>query len=813
MFDTDYVKTVRVILAVCAVAGVLMGGGPGGEAMAQGNYLMAWGMNANGQAVLVSTNLLEDVDAIAAGWYHTIVAKEGRVWAWGDNSYGQTNIPIAAYQEVADVAAGKSFNLARKTDGTVLAWGGGATITNIPTAATGNVTQVAAGAWHALALTSDGGVVAWGSNTYGQTTVPAALTAGVDAVSAGEHYSLALKEGAVHVFGSSLHGIQNVPTEASTGVVAISAGAYHALALKTNGSVVAWGGTNFFDEADYLPAEAASGVATISAGYLFSMAVKTNGDLVVWGNLINGQTPVPSYAQHDVGMIAAGYGHCVAMCSVLPPRFIPENLPYGYISNAYSASVTALADPAATYHAVGNWHWLSISTDGQLSGTPLNDGSYPVKVVASNAYGQVTNDITVTVFDAPQEPPVFVTTSPLPSGTVGGYYELPIVASNVLTLSWENAGGGFPAGMTFTTNGLLSGTPTGPYNTFFYVLASNQTAVVTNAYNLTITNPIVAPVFVTENLPAGLVGQAYSNRIDISHYPTNILVSAGTLPSGLGLTSSGWITGMPVQVESRSFTVWAVNAAGANDQGYTLDIFGPPVFVTDSPLPAGGVGEAYSEQILATYAETFSHVAGTLPPGLTLVTNGLVSGMPTQVGAYNFTVRATNDYGWSNRVFDLTIGVLPAFMTTNPLPAGVVDEAYSTQILASDADGFILAGGSLPPGLTLATTGWITGIPSTYGDYLFTVRATNSYGGTNRDYDLVIGGQIPPRILAVRATNGAIRLEWTNYNASGSIAVLRATNITATEVNWSNLGTLTESPWTNAAPVPMPAYYKLHWLP
>lgn len=812
MFDTYYVKTVRVMMVVCAVAGILTGWLPGGEAAAQGAYLMAWGMNANGQAVQVPTNLLENVDAIAAGWYHTVVAKGGRVWAWGDNTYGQTNIPIAAYQEVADVAAGFSFNLARKTDGTVLAWGGGTIMTNIPTAATGHVTQVAAGAWHALALTSDGGVVAWGSNTYGQTTVPANLTNGVDAVSAGEHYSLALKQGAVHVFGSSLHGIQNVPAEASNDVVAISAGAYHALALTTNGTVVAWGGTNFFDEADYLPAEAASGVAAISAGYLYSMAVKTNGDLVVWGNPINGQTPVPSYAQHGLGTIAAGYGHCVAICSVLPPRFVSANLPYGYISNAYSGSVTALADPAATYHAVGNWHWLSISTAGQLSGTPMNDGSYSVKAVASNAYGQVTNDITVTVFEKQQLPPVFVTTNPLPSGTVGAYYELQIVASNEPSFSWQNAGGGFPAGMTFTTNGLLSGTPSGTYNTFFYVRASNQAAVVTNAYNLTVTNP-PPPVFVTDSLPHGLVGQAYSNRIEISHYPTSVFVIVGAVPGGLGLTASGWITGMPVQVESPAFTVRAVNASGASNRNYTLDIFGPPVFVTTSPLPPGGVDEAYSVQIAATYADAFSQVGGTLPPGLTLATNGLVSGAPTLAGPYTFTVQATNDYGWSNRVFDLTVGILPTFTTTNPLPAGVVDEAYSIPILASDADGFILVGGSLPPGLNLASTGWVTGTPSAYGDYLFTVRATNVYGGTNREYDLAIGGQLPPQILAIRATNGAIRLEWTNYNASGSIDVLRATNITAPDVNWSNLGTLTVSPWTNDAPVPMPAYYKLHWLP
>ena len=34
---------------------------------------------------------------------------------------------------------------------------------------------------------------------------------------------------------------------------------------------------------------------------------------------------------------------------------------------------------------------------------------------------------------------------------------------------------------------------------------------------------------------------------------------------------------------------------------------------------------------------------------------GLLSGTPTAAGAFNFTVCATNEYGWSNRVYDLTI--------------------------------------------------------------------------------------------------------------------------------------------------------------
>ncbi len=810
MLDTYNMKQGHVMAVVCTVAGLLTGLVPGGTAQAQEGYLMAWGMNASGQAAEVPTNLLQGADSFDAGSYHTVAAKGGRAWAWGDNTYGQRTVPVAAYGDVSHVAGGETFSLALKSDGTVLAWGGGNSMTNIPAAATGHVAKIAAGNLHALALTEAGGVVAWGSNASGQTNVPPELSSNVTAIAGGKHFSMALKEGAVHVFGIEAgqpeeHGIRAVPAEASNDVAAISAGDYHALALKTDGTVVTWG----FYATNDMPAEATNGVAAIAAGYCFSMVVRTNGDLILWGQTINGQVPIPNYASNGVTQIAAGFGHCLAVCPVLPPRFVSTNLPYGYVSNAYSGSVTAWADPACTYREAGSWGWLNLSAGGEISGMPAAEGSYTVRAVASNEYGSVTSELTVVVFDAPQQLPVFVTTNPLPGGTVGAPYELQIVASNEPSFTWQNAGGGLPPGLTLATNGWLSGTPSGTYNAFFRVLASNEAGVVTNNYNLTITNP-PAPVFVTEALPYGIVGQAYSNRLDISHYPTSVVVFSGSLPSGLGLTLTGWITGMPVQVESPEVTVRAANASGATNRTYTLEVFSAPVFETGSPLPPGAVGEPYSVQITAEYADRYSQAGGTLPPGLTLGTNGLVSGTPTTAGLYSFTVQATNDYGWSNRVYDLDVGTLPAFTTPSPLPPGTNDEPYAVWIEATDADSFSITGGTLPPGLTLATNGLLSGTPGVAGPYSFTVQATNVYGFSEQGYDLSIAGLIPPRILSVRATNGSIRLEWTNYNPSGSIDVLRSTNLTGEPAVWTNLGTVTVSPWTNEAPVPVPAYYKLH---
>ena len=136
----------------------------------------------------------------------------------------------------------------------------------------------------------------------------------------------------------------------------------------------------------------------------------------------------------------------------------------------------------------------------------------------------------------------------------------------------------------------------------------------------------------------------------------NRLCSTLTKPSGNWATRQAeWVTGTPAQVQAANFTVQATNLVGSTNATFDLQVFGPPVFTTTSPLPDGAVDAPYSAQILADYADSFSLFAGSLPDGLSLSGAGLVNGTPTNTGAFNFTVRATNDYGWSNRVFDLTI--------------------------------------------------------------------------------------------------------------------------------------------------------------
>ncbi len=139
---------------------------------------------------------------------------------------------------------------------------------------------------------------------------------------------------------------------------------------------------------------------------------------------------------------------------------------------------------------------------------------------------------------------------------------------------------------------------------------------------------------------------------------------------------------------------------------------------------------------------TWTLTNGTLPPGLSLQSNGIVSGTPTLVSGltypatYNFTATVTDSQTPVPAYNTLATSVVINPALTFPpatLPPGLVGANYSSAVSASGGImpyTYNIVFGSLPDGLTLTASGTgagnISGTPTTAGTFTFTVQATDA---------------------------------------------------------------------------------------
>jgi len=162
---------------------------------------------------------------------------------------------------------------------------------------------------------------------------------------------------------------------------------------------------------------------------------------------------------------------------------------------------------------------------------------------------------------------------------------------------------------------------------------------------------------------------AYQYRTVGGTAPITFAVTSGSLPAGLTMSATGLITGTTTTAEhDNAWTVTATDADGNTatlaDTAYVLDMLGDP--------PDADSEEVYSYTLTGTEGTapyTFALTSGSLPDGLSLATDGEISGTTgTTVADYPFSVTKTDAAGVDTvKNYDIAISaaaITPKFLTT-----------------------------------------------------------------------------------------------------------------------------------------------------
>jgi uncharacterized repeat protein (TIGR03803 family) len=345
-----------------------------------------------------------------------------------------------------------------------------------------------------------------------------------------------------------------------------------------------------------------------------------------------------------------------------------------------------------------------------------------------------------------------------------------------------------PTGLSFSTGGVISGTPTSTGNYAFILhlqdsngltFARTYTFTVNNAFGLRVTS------FNALDRQVGSAGTVVS--LSTSGASTYTWFTPGGLPDGLVLISSPpAIVGSPRAVGSYVFTARATdNANSANVADHTFSFNVTPMYLVSPPLPFMPQFMLPSGNVNFYYSFTFKAAGGALPyvftpypysplpPGLTLSSDGLLSGYPTSVG--NFAVGVTFTDA-NNHVFHVPNGFTlivtqfgtpaPLALTNQTFPSASVGQPYALPLDIYVRGGvppfsWSVTSGSLPAGMKLVDGGngvsaSLGGIPTAPGTSIYNLTVLDGAGQsaamtvsqTVSPIDLDPGGlTLPPAVV------------------------------------------------------------------
>ena len=731
--------------------------------------------------------------AIAAGSQHSLALKaDGTVVAWGTNQYGQTNVPASATPATA-IAAGSQLSLALKADGTVVAWGrnlyGQLTV---PASAT-PATAIAAGDFYGLALKANGSVVGWGDNVYGQTNVPGSAAPAI-AIAAGSDHSLALKaNGTVVAWGRNIHGQLNVPASAMP-ATAIAAGRYYSLALKANGSVVGWGDNSTGQTAGYDVQPLVSPVVSPTATQTYYYIVRSSGGSPTYGTvtvaLNTGTPPARLYVKAN----ATGAGNGLSWADALPD--LQQALTYRCAQNLTEIWVAAgtYKPTSTTDRAISFSLQNGVAIYGGFAGNETSLSQRPaINPVTGQPSGSILSGDIGAVGDAADNTYHVINNAP-------GLTSTAVLDGFVITGGNISENQAFGGGMLHT-----EGSPTITRCSF-----QGNSAAYGGAVYITSGSPRLTNCSFQGNSAAygGAIANYSSAMLINCSFQSNTATSVGgavynanNIDARLincSFQGNSAISGGGAVYNTRS-TLTMSNCVLWNNGG-TLAFYDAN----------GGVAVSYCllEAGVGGYTDGGNNQTATTSPFVSANAVALNACAPAINMGSNANYQTANgpatDLAGNPRIYDSVIDMgaveyqgAPAINIPPPsVNTATAGAPFSQSFVASGGSGpysYALFSGSLPTGLSLATTGVLSGIPTQGGSFTITVRGQDATGcsGVSAPYILLV--QLDSPIRYIRAGASGSGSSWAD--ASGDLQ--SQINLGGTQQVWVATGTYKPGPPNN----------------
>jgi hypothetical protein len=550
------------------------------------------------------------------------------------------------------------------------------------------------------------------------------------------------------------------------------------------------------------PAAAAAGVVNVTATTGAGTSTAAPGNQFTYAApMVTGVSPA--------ALVAGATGSI----TITGTNFVPGNTSVAVggttatgvnCSSATSCTATAPARSAGVYDVV-------VTTGSVASATSAADQlvyASPPGIAAAFSPTSITtaqtSTLTVTLTNGNSGTAlsgVALATTTLPAGLTGsgsGTTCSGTLSATSTTFALSGAGLAASASCTVT----LTVSPSGGAATYTLttgaVSASGPTTLTgsTAGSTLTVTPPALTTTQATPSV-TGTVGTALSAVTPVTASggttPYSFALSGGTLPTGLAFdTTTGQLSGTPsTALAATTFTVTATDATSPTTQTsaktFQLTVAAGSQTITFAALSNASLSASSltltataSSGLTVTFSSATTSVCTVAGSSVTLLTTGTCTIDADQPG--NASIAAAPQVQRSFTVTPASLAVTPgavsgasvggSYSQANPASGGTAPYSYT------------LASGTLPAGTTLgASTGMVTGTPTTAGAFSYAIQASDSQGVPATATGATVSGSIAQGTQTI--SFGAL----SNASLSASPLTLTATASSGLTVAFSSLTT------------------------